>query len=226
MENDTTQDALTQIPNFPDYYITKNGDVYSTKRKKLKKLKTHTRNGYLRVGFMKDGISTTHSVHRLVLETFVGECPTSMICRHLNGTRDNNQLDNLSWGTYKENMDDKLLHGRYGIKLTELDVIDIRVRYANGERPCDIKKEYNLSGAIVGNIISGKTWLRVTKGKRIPKPKKWLRKAGFRKLTQKDVDEIRLRHKLTGESHYKIAKDYCVNRRNIGRIINYVLWKD
>lgn len=51
-------------------------------------------------------------VHRLVLEAFVGPCPPGMECRHF-PDRDptNNRLDNLSWATRKQNMEDKASHG-------------------------------------------------------------------------------------------------------------------
>lgn len=55
-------------------------------------------------------------VHRLVLEAFVGPCPEGMECRHLDGNPGNNRLDNLAWGTRKENYEDSVEHGTaYGI---------------------------------------------------------------------------------------------------------------
>ena len=50
-------------------------------------------------------------VHRLVLEAFVGPCPEGMECRHLDGNPGNNRLDNLAWGTPKENFADSMRHG-------------------------------------------------------------------------------------------------------------------
>lgn len=51
-------------------------------------------------------------IHILVLETFVGPCPPKMECRHLNGEPDDNRLDNLAWGTRKQNAADRKRHGR------------------------------------------------------------------------------------------------------------------
>ena len=50
-------------------------------------------------------------VHRLVLEAFVGTCPEGMECRHLDGDPGNNRLENLAWGSPKENYADSLQHG-------------------------------------------------------------------------------------------------------------------
>lgn len=72
-------------------------------------------------------------VHQLVLEAFVGLCPDGMECRHLNGVRDDNRLENLCWGTRKENQNDKIVHGNslkgernpYA-KLSNEDVVEIK----------------------------------------------------------------------------------------------------
>jgi hypothetical protein len=49
-------------------------------------------------------------VHHLVLRAFVGPCPAGMQTRHLDGNPANNRLDNLCWGTPKENAEDCARH--------------------------------------------------------------------------------------------------------------------
>lgn len=58
------------------------------------------RGGYLRVTIHgKD-----YKVHRLILETFVGICPTpNMQCDHINRNPQDNRLENLRWATPSEN---------------------------------------------------------------------------------------------------------------------------
>jgi hypothetical protein len=51
------------------------------------------------------------TVHTLVLETFVGPALPGQQCRHLDGSRDNNHLENLRWGSSKENVEDSRRHG-------------------------------------------------------------------------------------------------------------------
>lgn len=75
---------------------------------KWRKLKpTLTRNGYLRV--MLKG--KWYGIHRLMLMAFVGPCPPGQVCRHLDGNKTNNCLDNLRWGTRKEDGQDRVRLG-------------------------------------------------------------------------------------------------------------------
>ncbi|WP_405506891.1 NUMOD4 motif-containing HNH endonuclease [Streptomyces cyaneofuscatus] len=65
--------------------------------------------GYVAVVMLKK----RRAVHRLVLEVFVGLRPHGMVCRHLDGNKTNNRLDNLKWGTYAENLADMKAHGTH-----------------------------------------------------------------------------------------------------------------
>lgn len=67
-------------------------------------------NGYITTGWkQKDAYhqvrikSKTFYVHRLVLETFVGECPEGFECDHIDRNRSNNMLENLRWITVFDN---------------------------------------------------------------------------------------------------------------------------
>lgn len=51
-------------------------------------------------------------VHRLVLEAFIGPCPSNMEACHANSDRTDNRLENLRWDTCSENQYDK---GRVGV---------------------------------------------------------------------------------------------------------------
>lgn len=69
--------------------------------------------------------SKIYSVHRLVLETFVGPCPDGHIACHNDGNPANNKLTNLRWDTHQANADDRVAHGnvwpggRNGSKLSK-----------------------------------------------------------------------------------------------------------
>lgn len=69
-------------------------------------------NGYAYVHLSVAGKKRTRLVHRLILEAFVGP-DDDRECRHLDGDRSNNHLDNLAWGTHSENVEDTIRHGRH-----------------------------------------------------------------------------------------------------------------
>lgn len=64
--------------------------------------------GHKHVTFSRDGRPRTFTVHSVVLAAFVGPRPEGMQIRHF-PDRDpaNNRLDNLLYGTAKENMEDR-----------------------------------------------------------------------------------------------------------------------
>jgi hypothetical protein len=111
-------------------------------------------------------------VHLLVLTAFVGPPANGQQCRHLNGDRCDPRLENLTWGTAKENSADRILHGtqasgeRHGAaRLTDADVREIRRRYCkissrhgNGGK---LAAEYGISISQVHNIVTRKAWAHV-----------------------------------------------------------------
>lgn len=108
-------------------------------------------------------------VHRLVLDTFVGECPEGMECCHNNGIRTDNRLDNLRWGTYAENQHDKNKHGthnkgeRHGrSRLTEAKVVLIRSLYETGMFPqMKLATMFDIGQDHVSDIVNYKLWNHV-----------------------------------------------------------------
>lgn len=75
--------------------------------------------GYLRVTLSKEGIAKTRTVHRLVMETFIGPHPDGMEICHNNGDPADNRLENLRFGTPSDNRNDAVKHGtHYNTKKT------------------------------------------------------------------------------------------------------------
>jgi hypothetical protein len=69
--------------------------------------------GYRIVTLWRNGKQRTALVHRLVLLAFVGEPPRSTEALHADGNRENNSIENLSWGTHSENQLDQVEHGTH-----------------------------------------------------------------------------------------------------------------
>ena len=107
------------IPGFPGYHVTKNGDVYSMKCKSGKrpeafKLKPRLNgNGYYRIGLYKDGIKYERRLNRLVAMVYIPN-PDNLPCVcHKDNNPLNNNVDNLYWGSVEDNIRDR--EGRYEI---------------------------------------------------------------------------------------------------------------
>ena len=68
-----------------------------------------TTNGYCVCAL---GIKNTKNIHKLVLEAF---CPIDekMDVMHIDNDRTNNRLENLKWGTRKENLQQMASEGRW-----------------------------------------------------------------------------------------------------------------
>jgi len=113
------------IPGWEGYYkVSDTGEVASVDRV-VRAFKSGTRLvkgrtlrtvpdswGYLRVGLHRQGRATFVSVHRLVLEAFVGPMPAGLQCCHNDGDPANNCLTNLRYDTGSSNNLDTVRHGR------------------------------------------------------------------------------------------------------------------
>ena len=97
------------IPDYCDYTIYENGDVYSKVRRGGGGKLTHTisNGGYYTVSLTKDSFSKNFTLHRLLGICFLDN-PDNLPCiDHIDRNRLNNNLDNLRWVTYKENNENK-----------------------------------------------------------------------------------------------------------------------
>lgn len=135
-----------EVPGFPDYRVGNDGSLWSKRPCKWPAAKFETDGPWrkLRFGYDKDGYALvnlisasgqkkTTRVHRCVLLTFVGSCPSGMEGCHRNGNKTDNVLDNLYWATPKQNANDRERHGntargeRHGRRLlTDNQVREIR----------------------------------------------------------------------------------------------------
>lgn len=137
--------------------------VYSSQgRKYLKKgriFKQQKNNNYYRVvALRKDRKSCARTIHSLVLETFVGDCPYGYEAMHLDNDRTNNKLSNLKWGTISENQlqrhKDKTANG----KLKPREVMLIKKLIKNKIKTILLSKMFKVSKSAIKDIKKGRWW--------------------------------------------------------------------
>lgn len=178
------------IPDFPGYKADTRGNIWSCwKTRPLFKvgkrgyfntvsymstkwriLKGGRVFGYKVVVLSRNKQLYSKRVHRLILETFVGECPKGMEACHNNGIRNDNRLENLRWDTVKNNEADKRLHGTmlegekcHFSKLNKFQVQRIKLmREITPRIACwKIGKIFNTSRQNIQHIIKKESWKHI-----------------------------------------------------------------
>ena len=123
------------------------------------------RNGYVLANLCVDGVKTRAYVHRLVLFAFRGPPPPGHQSAHYDGTRDNNELENLRYATRIDNWADRIRHGTHlrgesnaNAKLTRDDVVAIR----KDKRVSHvIAVDYGVASATIRCVKNGQSWSSV-----------------------------------------------------------------
>ena len=90
------------VSGFNEYMVTDQGEVF---RQSLVKPSTGNGSGYAVISLSQPGRKISRTVHKIVLEAFIGKAPLNCVAHHLDGNRLNNALVNLQWITRSE-------HGR------------------------------------------------------------------------------------------------------------------
>ena len=88
------------------YYVSANGDVYSTHKKGLLKHDIDL-DGYHRVGIHNRHVK----IHRLVYTTWIGPIPDGMQINHRDDDKEHNHYTNLYAGSQKQNIQDCIRNG-------------------------------------------------------------------------------------------------------------------
>jgi hypothetical protein len=105
------------IREFPDYCVSRYGDVCSVRSGRMIIVKTwRNQHGHQYVQLRNGSVRKKVLVHRLVAEAFVCNPHSYPIVRHLDDDPDNNEWTNLEWGTQKDNVSDCIRNGHDFVK--------------------------------------------------------------------------------------------------------------
>lgn len=159
-------DKYYKIKGYEDYYVTKNGKIFSTLSNKELKYDRSCR-GYCKVKLMdrRLGKFITLQVHRIVAIQFIPNPRNLPEVNHKDGNKANNSIYNLEWCTSEYNKRHAKETGLYRIeednpraKLTKKQVFQIYKDWDSCKNKTSLSKKYNVSDALIGEIIRGVRW--------------------------------------------------------------------
>ena len=152
------------IKDYPNYYIFSNGRVVNKTTGNDSKIGYQSDRPYARVKIKnKDGWKTI-KLHRLLAQSFIANPDGHTVVRHLNDVQTDFRLENLSWGTLSDNMDDRRKNGYINTshrKLTQDQAEEIRSLHATGNYTYPmLAAEYGIHKCNIGRIIRGERYVK------------------------------------------------------------------
>ena len=162
---------MKEVRDFPGYFITETGEVYTSKRNQFTRMKTPINRKYCSVKLSNNGIVKHCFIHRLVAEAFVPNLDNKDYVNHKDGNKLNNNFENLEWVTFSENIqhafETGLNQGLVGEKngraiLSEHLVVQIYKRLMQGEKSSKLAKEFGVERTAISKIKRKELWKHVT----------------------------------------------------------------
>lgn len=152
------EEKWMEISKFPGYFVSDGGNVKGPRGY----IGYYNLDGYKKVGLCRDGTVFQRSVHRLVLEAFIGPCPKGMVACHGKGGIGDNSIRNLCWGTPSKNLgadkrrDGTMQRGERNGRavLSDADIDMIRDMYNRGlYTQCELAKRFNVGQSQISRIV-------------------------------------------------------------------------
>ena len=160
---------LKSVIGFEAYRVSDVGVIINRRGKILKP--AYDRHGYLFVALHKNGKQKLERIHTLILNAFVELRPIGKECNHINGTRDDNRLENLEWVTRVGNIKNAIERGTYNkrggnnamAKLKDNEVWLIRKILSYGViKQLFIAKIFKVSEATISMIKNNNIWTNLS----------------------------------------------------------------
>lgn len=222
-----------RIKDYEDYEISNFGRIKSYKQDKNGKitLGNKDKKGYLtKTLYNKDGCKT-FKVHRLVAQAFIPNPNNLPEVNHKDGNHSNNSVYNLEWCTREYNQRHAIKNNLYKIeedspraKLTKEQVISIYKEWETNKNKKAISRKYNVSDALIGEIVRGVRWSRTFeeyygyKSSYI-KPKR-------KRLSEEQIYSILTLHYIHHKNTIEIEKELNISNGYIGQIIRGIRYPE
>lgn len=126
----------SNIKGFPLYHVTKDGKVYNIRRNREVTIHPHYRTGRNIVHLYSNGKRYNLKVYRLVALAYIPNPENKPCVCHKDNNKSNDWVENLYWGTYKENSQQMVMDGRS----TKVNT----VRVSNNPNASGILVQYSL----------------------------------------------------------------------------------
>ena len=133
------------------YVVSNNGSVYSLLSNNGKAVEI-SNSGYGRVSLWDHGKGKHYSIHRLVAEAFIPNPDSLPQVNHKDGNKLNNNVDNLEWCSFSENMKHAYKNGLVNPKTKRvIQYSDNYTKIKEWDSIADASKELGINHA---NIIT------------------------------------------------------------------------
>lgn len=124
--------------------------------------------GYKLIKLSKEKARKAYSIHRLLAQAFISNKENKKYINHLNGIRNDNNINNLEWVTGRENNlhTSRIMKRNTGethgsAKLKKKDILEIRIMLRNNIPHSIITEEYGIVSSTISYINQRKTWRHV-----------------------------------------------------------------
>lgn len=156
------------IPGVPGYMISDRGRVWSEASQMFLKPKRLDRHGHLGFCFSVNGRRIYRYLHRLMADAFIPNPYDYPVVRHLNDDPSDNTLENLAWGTQRDNWDDSVENGtaqpprdewrEIGFQKIRIPVLGTYIKTGESRRfrsQTDAARELGLQQANIWKVLNG-----------------------------------------------------------------------
>lgn len=158
------ESGFVQVLGFPDYYVNRDGRIYSNKTGKYLK-NCISKTGYCNVKFRLFGKAYCFNVHRIIAMTFIPNPHDLKEVNHKDGNKKNNTVENLEWvsssGNKRHAYRNGLMRSRAGVPNKKLAKPILQIGH-NGEllrrfeSHAEAQKFTGASRRNIHQVLSGK----------------------------------------------------------------------